>query len=106
MRLQAPYVSDEEIDNIVKTVEIRTTTRIINNSNNNTNINGGRVYRNEKNKWVALLLCIFLGGIGAHKFYEGKIGLGIVYLFTVGFFGIGWAIDFIVLLFKSNPYYV
>ena len=26
MRLQAPYVSDEEIDNIVKTVEIRTTT--------------------------------------------------------------------------------
>lgn len=48
MRLQAPYVSDEEIDNIVKTVEIRTTTRIINNSNNNTNINGGGVYRNEK----------------------------------------------------------
>ena len=79
---------------------------IINNSNNNTNINGGGVYRNEKNKWVALLLCMFLGGIGAHKFYEGKIGLGIVYLFTVGFFGIGWAIDFIVLLFKPNPYYV
>ena len=79
---------------------------IINNSNNNTNTNGGGVYRNAKNKWVALLLCIFLGGIGAHKFYEGKIGLGIVYLFTVGFFGIGWAIDFIVLLFKSNPYYV
>ena len=26
MRLHAPYVSDEEIDNIVKTVEIRTTT--------------------------------------------------------------------------------
>lgn len=81
---------------------------IINNTNNNTNtnINGGGVYRNEKNKWVALLLCIFLGGIGAHKFYEGKIGLGIVYLFTFGFLGIGWAIDFIVLLFKPNPYYV
>ena len=59
-----------------------------------------------KSKWTAFFLCLFLGGIGAHKFYEGKILLGIVYLLTGGLFGIGWIIDFFVLLFKPNPYYV
>lgn len=85
---------------------------VINNSNTNTNTNTN-VNRNygtsrggQKNKWVALLLCIFLGYLGAHKFYEGKILLGIVYLCTFGLFGIGWLIDCISLLFKPNPYYV
>lgn len=49
----------------------------------------------KKNKTVALLLCIFLGYFGAHKFYVGKVGMGILYLFTMGFFGIGWLIDVI-----------
>lgn len=59
-----------------------------------------------KSKWVALLLCLFLGWLGAHRFYEGKVGTGILYLFTAGLFGIGWLVDFIILLFKPNPYYV
>lgn len=59
-----------------------------------------------KNKWIALLLCFFFGVIGVHKFYEGKILLGIVYIFTGGLFGIGVLIDFISLLFKPNPYYI
>lgn len=33
-----------------------------------------------KNKVVAGLLAILLGGIGVHKFYLGKIGMGILYL--------------------------
>lgn len=33
-----------------------------------------------KNKVVAGILGIFLGGIGVHKFYMGKIGMGILYL--------------------------
>lgn len=57
-----------------------------------------------KNKWVALLLCIFT--ICGHKFYEGKIGMGILYLCTGGLFGIGWIIDLISLAMKPNPYYV
>ena len=79
---------------------------IINNDNINTNnVNaGGR--GKEKNKWVALLLCFFLGFVGGHKFYEGKVGMGILYLFTAGLCGIGVLIDFITLLFKPNPYYV
>ena len=84
---------------------------IINNDNTNTNTNTNNNYGavprgREKNKWVALLLCLFLGGIGAHKFYEGKIVMGIIYLFTAGLFGIGVLVDFISLLFKKNPYYV
>ena len=59
-----------------------------------------------KNKWTSFLLCIFLGYLGAHKFYEGRVGLGILYLLTFGLFGFGWAIDTIVILFKPNPYYV
>jgi hypothetical protein len=31
-------------------------------------------------KTVYIVLALFLGGIGAHKFYEGKIGMGIIYL--------------------------
>lgn len=75
------------------------------NSNVNTNVNGGRMGR-PRNKWVALLLCIFLGFFGAHKFYEGKVGMGILYIFTGGLFGIGWFVDCLALLFKPNPYYV
>jgi len=81
---------------------------IIHNDNINTNTNVNKVAAavegKMKNKWVSVTLCFFLGIFGAHKFYEGKIGMGILYLFTVGLFGIGVLVDFIVLLFKSNPY--
>lgn len=55
----------------------------------------------KKNKVVALLLCIFLGWLGVHRFYVGKIGTGILYLFTGGLFGIGWIIDIIVIAVGS-----
>ena len=58
------------------------------------------------NKWVAFFLCLFFGGIGAHKFYEGKIGMGILYLFTLGILGIGILVDLIALITKPNPYYI
>lgn len=54
-----------------------------------------------KSKIVALLLCIFLGGLGIHRFYVGKIGTGILYLFTGGLFGIGWIIDIIFIAIGS-----
>lgn len=76
------------------------------NTNTNTNVNAAMFGVRTKNKWVAFLLCVFLGYFGAHKFYEGKAGMGILYLLTFGLFGIGWFIDCIVLLLKPNPYYV
>ena len=57
-----------------------------------------------KNKWVAFLLCLFT--LCGHKFYEGKFGMGVLYLCTLGLFGVGWIIDLIKILGKPNPYYV
>jgi TM2 domain-containing membrane protein YozV len=34
----------------------------------------------KKDPTIALLLCLFLGGIGAHKFYLGQPGTGLLYL--------------------------
>lgn len=61
-------------------------------------------YNRKINKWVALALCIFT--LCGHKFYEGKAGLGVLYLLTFGLFGIGVVVDAITILFKPNPYYV
>jgi len=48
-----------------------------------------------KNRMVALILCIVFGMFGLHYFYVRKTGMGILYLLTVGVFGIGWLIDII-----------
>lgn len=58
-----------------------------------------------KSKWVSFFLCLFLGVFGAHKFYEGRILLGILYIFTGGLFGIGIIVDLVILFFKPNPYH-
>lgn len=87
---------------------------VINNANNNTNTNtqvqkqtaAPVVMGHPKSKWVAILLCLFLGYLGGHKFYEGKIGMGILYCFTCGLFFVGVIVDFIALLLKPDPYYV
>ena len=50
-----------------------------------------------KSKGIAYLLWFFFGLIGAHKFYVGKVGMGIVYLFTFGLLGVGWFLDLFTL---------
>ena len=82
---------------------------IINNDNINTNTNTNMVGvpgMRAKNKWVSVLLCLFLGVFGVHRFYEGKIGTGLIYLLTFGLFGVGAPIDILIMPFKPNPYYV
>ena len=54
---------------------------------------------NENMKWVVvLLLCFFLGGFGAHRFYLGKVGTGVAMLLTCGGCGVWALIDFIMIL--------
>lgn len=53
---------------------------------------------NPPKDWLtALLLCIFLGVLGIHRFYCGKIGTGILWLLTGGVFGIGYLVDIIMI---------
>jgi TM2 domain-containing membrane protein YozV len=53
------------------------------------------VEKSEKGFVPTLLLAIFLGGIGAHRFFVGKIGTGILQLLTLGGLGIWTLIDII-----------
>ena len=55
---------------------------------------------NEKLK--ELLIVVFGGPFGIHKFIKGDIKMGVLYLFTAGLFGIGWIVD-IVKVFTNKP---
>lgn len=57
-------------------------------------------------KRVAFFLCLTLGVFGAHKFYEGKTGMGVLYLFTAGLFLVGVIADMVSILTKPDPYYI
>ncbi|MBI2073029.1 MAG: TM2 domain-containing protein [Gemmatimonadetes bacterium] len=54
-----------------------------------------------KSRLVALLLCFFLGVLGIHRFYVGKVGTGILQLVTLGGIGIWALIDFIMIAVGS-----
>lgn len=59
----------------------------------------------DRSKNTALILCAFLGYLGAHYFYVGRFGKGILYLFTGGIFFIGWLVDILKIAsggFKDN----
>ena len=56
---------------------------------------GIRYEYSPKSRITALIICLFFGIFGIHYFYVGRIGMGFLYLITMGFFGIGWIIAII-----------
>ena len=66
------------------------------------------IMQSDKNWLVTLLLCLFVGAIGVHRFYAGKIGTGILQLITVGGCGVWTLIDIIMIVtgnFKDKDGY-
>jgi TM2 domain-containing membrane protein YozV len=54
--------------------------------------------RSEKRILPAFLLCFTLGVFGAHRFYAGKIGTGVLQLVTLGGLGIWMLVDMIMII--------
>ena len=105
------FENDEKVivTKVEKEAQVQQPQIVINNANTNSNINSninGVGVGRPRNKWVALCLCLFLGFLGAHKFYDGKIGMGVLYIFTGGLCGVGIIIDLISIITRPNPYYI
>ena len=52
----------------------------------------------EKGFVPTLLLCFFVGFLGIHRFYVGKVGTGLLQLVTFGGFGIWALVDFVMIV--------
>jgi TM2 domain-containing membrane protein YozV len=53
----------------------------------------------EQKSWMTtLLLCLFAGTIGVHRFYVGKTGSGVAQLLTLGGCGIWTLVDLVMIL--------
>lgn len=52
----------------------------------------------EKSRTTAFILVFLAGVFGVHRFYAGKVGTGVLWLFTLGLFGVGAMVDFWVIL--------
>lgn len=54
--------------------------------------------KSDKEWLVTLLLSLFLGTVGVHRFYVGKIGTGILQVLTLGGCGVWTLIDIIMIV--------
>lgn len=94
-----PYAYEDTLDFIEETPEtyvseIIETQKKTDIENKNDSTEGSRI--------VAFLIIFFLGPLGIHKFIKGDILKGLLYLFTLGGFGILWIFDVYQFLKQSE----
>lgn len=64
-----------------------------------------KIVKSDRSFLATILFAFFLGYLGVHRFYAGKIGTGILMILTLGGFGIWYTIDIILIacsLFKDK----
>lgn len=93
---QSAKQKNQEKSETYHTHTTRTKVYVTKTSPEVTNSNYGNA--SPKSRLVVILLWFFFGVLGVHYFYVGRIGMGLLWLITGGFFGIGWIIDIITIL--------
>nr|WP_297937217.1 NINE protein [uncultured Lachnoclostridium sp.] len=94
------FSEQEKLSKSPQTININNN-NIANSVSSVNQINSVNQMISPKSRLVSLLLCIFLGFFGIHRFYAGKIGTGIIYILTLGLFGFGVLFDFILIIIGS-----
>lgn len=72
-----------------------------NNQTNTMNDNQEKIGTVNKQWLITIILCVLVGEIGVHRFYNGKITSGIFELLTFGGFGIWYLIDIITIVLEK-----
>lgn len=106
----ANTVKPRPVNNVQHTNTVNTNTVNTNNTNtgytnyNTQNYSNNTYVKPVRNKFIAILLAVFLGGFGIHKFYTGKIVWGIIYLCLcwTGVPAYVALVEAIIYLFSSN----
>ena len=55
----------------------------------------------DKSRAIALVLGCVLGPLGAHRYYVGKVGTGVLHTMTLGGLGLWWLYDMVLITFGS-----
>ncbi len=75
------------------------TEEVLSGVNNSQTVAKSSALAGKKNMIISLLLWFFLGWIAGHRWYHGKPwGWNLLFIFTLGGFGIWWIVDLIFII--------